>query len=187
MTEHPSTNPGATRPPATSRRPPAMARRTTQGLRRRCHQAGLGSSSTGCPAIFPRTTGPGRYDGTALYEHEDPRLGLHADWGTHIFNYGRHEVRSFLLSSAHYWLAEFHFDGLRVDAVASMLYLDYSARPANGCPTVMAGGKTWRPSTSSRNLTPWSMASSRGPDDRRRIHRLAPGVASDLVGRPGFR
>jgi 1,4-alpha-glucan branching enzyme len=105
-----------------------------------CHQAGLGVILDWVPGHFPQDDWAlARYDGTALYEHEDPRLGLHADWGTHIFNYGRHEVRSFLLSSAHWWLAEFHFDGLRVDAVASMLYLDYSRKPANGCPTVHGG------------------------------------------------
>ncbi len=105
-----------------------------------CHQHGVGVIIDWVPAHFPTDPhGLARFDGTALYEHEDERKGFHPDWNTYIFNYGRHEVREFLYESGRFWLDRYHVDGLRVDAVASMLYLDYSREEGEWVPNQFGG------------------------------------------------
>jgi len=118
----------------------------------RCHNARIGILLDWVPAHFPTDAhGLARFDGTPLYEHADPREGYQPDWNTFIFNLGRTEVRCFLIASALYWLERFHADGIRVDAVAAMLYRDYSRKDGEWIPIALAAGKTSKPWLFCRN------------------------------------
>ncbi len=142
-----------------------------------CHQHGIGVILDWVPAHFVKDAhGLGRFDGTALYEHEDPRRGEHPDWGTYIFNYGRFEVRNFLVANALYWLDQFHVDGLRVDAVASMLYLDYSRKAGDWLPNAQGGRENFEAIALLREMNGLVQAEiSRPHRDRRRVDHLAGG------------
>ena len=134
------------------------------------HQAGIGVIVDWVPAHFPKDAWAlGRFDGTALYEHSDPRRGEQLDWGTYVFDFGRAEVRNFLVANALYWLQEFHIDGLRVDAVASMLYLDYS-RPEGGWTPNIYGGR--------ENLEAVQFLQEMNAT----VHKIAPGHRHDRRG-----
>ena len=145
------------------------------------HQRGHRRASwTGCPATSRGTrTALGRFDGTALYEHADPRQGEQPDWGTYVFNFGRNEVRNFLVANALFWLEQYHVDGLRVDAVASMLYLDYSRKQGEWVPNRWGGRENEEAIAFLRELN--DLGAPRAPrrdGDRRGVHRLAQGDAS---------
>ena len=130
------------------------------------HQAGIGVIMDWVPAHFPKDAWAlGRFDGTPLYEHSDPHRGEQLDWGTYVFDFGRAEVRNFLVANALYWLQEFHIDGLRVDAVASMLYLDYS-RPADGWTPNIYGGR--------ENLEAVQFLQEMNAT----VHKVAPGIVT---------
>ena len=134
------------------------------------HQAGIGVIVDWVPAHFPKDAWAlGRFDGTPLYEHSDPNRGEQLDWGTYVFDFGRPEVRNFLVANALYWLEEFHIDGLRVDAVASMLYLDYS-RPTGGWTPNIYGGR--------ENLEAVQFLQEMNAT----AHKAAPGIVTDRRG-----
>lgn len=141
-----------------------------------CHQHGIGVLVDWVPAHFPRDShGLYRFDGSALYEHEDPRQAEHPDWGTMIFNYGRHEVRNFLIANAMFWMDKYHIDGLRVDAVASMLYLDYSKKQGEWIPNASGGRENLEAVHFLREFN-------------REVHRAYPGVltiAEESTSWPG--
>ena len=148
----------------------------------RLHQAGIGILVDWVPGHFPTDPhGLIRFDGTALYEHEDPRLGYHMDWNTLIYNFGRREVQNFLYSNALFWLDKFHVDGLRVDAVASMLYLDYSRAADQWIPNKYGGRENLDAIDFLRRTNELAYGEHPGTGDGGRgVDRLAVGLAAGL-------
>ena len=155
----------------------------------RMHEHGIGVLLDWVPAHFPRDEWAlARFDGTALFEHEDPRRGAHPEWGTLIFNYGRNEVRNFLVASALYWLREYHADGLRVDAVASMLYLDYSRKAGEWVPNAFGGREDLDAVAFLKQLNDDRLRRRAGRHQRGRgVDGVAGRLAPDLRRRPRVR
>ena len=155
----------------------------------RCHQAGLGLLIDWVAGHFPSDAhGLVYFDGTHLYEHSDPRKGKHMDWDTLIYNYGRREVSNFLLSNALYWMEEYHIDGLRVDAVASMLYLDYSRKENEWIPNMFGGRENLEAIDFIKRMNELVLWPPRGGDDHRRgIDLMADGLPAHLPRRPRLR
>ena len=153
----------------------------------RAHQAGIGVIVDWVPAHFPKDDWAlARFDGTPLYEHADPRRGEQLDWGTYVFDFGRSEVRNFLVANALYWAKEFHVDGVRVDAVASMLYLDYSRD--DWVPNIHGGRENLEAVAflQEMNATVYREVPGRR-DDRRGVDGVAGRHPADAPRRPGLR
>jgi 1,4-alpha-glucan branching enzyme len=168
--EHPFGGSWGYQPLGSMRRPRVSARRKRSRFVDRCHAAGLGVILDWVPAHFPSDAhGLAHFDGSALYEHADPREGFHQDWNTLIYNFGRNEVRDFLIASALEWLEQFHIDGLRVDAVASMLYRDYSRKAGEWVPNIYGGRENLESVAFLKELNTPSRALPRRVDDRGRI------------------
>ncbi len=147
------------------------------------HRNGIGVILDWTPAHFPTDSfGLARFDGSALYEHLDPRQGFHPEWNTYIFNFGRNEVRSFLQGSAKYWIEEFHADGIRVDAVSSMLYLDYGRKSGEWVPNIHGGNENLEAISFLKERT-----QSRSDDDCRGVHFVAGGQPSLVCRRSWLR